>query len=201
MKTRIFNLLLPLLIVSVYYAMILATAQAQAPPPPPPPPPAKDYFPDKWDEYTSQDGKFRIRFPKEPREDVTPSGRFEQHSLEYKGLLTYRVSYVDYKTPIDDPQKIDDLLQGLKTAALAPLKEKGLVVKAERRIAVDGHQGIFLHLEVQDKEVVRVLWVVADTRLYTITALSRKGRPQELEGKDDFEKVAMGFINSFHLSP
>jgi hypothetical protein len=197
MKTRIFNLLLPVLLVSAVYVIAPAVARAQAPPPPP----AKDYFPDKWDEYSSITGKFRIRFPKQPQESVNMQGELEVSSLEYKGLINYRASSVDYKTPIDDPQKVKSLLQGLKTSALNSLKDKGLTVVAEREVIVDGHSGVFIHIELQGKEVLRVQWVAAGSHLYTIIASSRKGRPEELEGKDDFQKVAMGFINSFHVLP
>jgi hypothetical protein len=62
-------------------------------------------------------------------------------------------------------------------------------------LVVGGHSGIFIHIEVQAKEVIRMQWVVAGTRLYTISAENRKGHPNELEGKNDFETVAMGFID------
>jgi hypothetical protein len=199
MKTRVFKLLFPVLLVSSFYVMAPAVTQAQAPPPPPPP--AKDYFPDKWDEYSSKTGKFRIRFPKQPQEAVNMQEELEVSSLEYKGLINYRVSSVDYKTPIDDPQKVKPMLQGLKTSALNSLKDKGLTVVAEREVTVDGHSGIFIHVELQGREVWRVQWVVAGSRLYTIITSSRKGSPEELEGKDDFEKISMGFINSFHVVP
>ena len=199
MKTRTFNLLLPILLVFTFYVVAPSLAHAQAPPPPPPP--AKDYFPDKWDEYSSKTGKFRIRFPKQPQESVNMQGELEVSSLEYKGLINYRVSSVDYKNPIDDPQKVKAMLQGLKTSALNSLKDKGLTVVAEREVTVDGHNGIFVHVELQGKEVWRVQWVAAGSRLYTIITFSRKGSPEELEGKDDFQKVAMGFINSFHVVP
>jgi hypothetical protein len=108
---------------------------------------------------------------------------------------------VDYKVPIDDPQKVKEMLQGLKTAALNSIREKGVQVITEREVVIDGHAGIFVHVEVQAKEVIRVLWVAAGSRLYTISAESRKGSSRELEGKDNFEKVAIGFISSFHVIP
>jgi hypothetical protein len=184
-----------------FYLVAAPSASAQGPPPPPPPPPAKDYFPDKWDEYASAAGKFRIRFPKEPRESVNMQGQLEVHSLEHKGLLHYRVSYVDYKTQIDDPQKIANLLQGLKNAALNSLQGKNIRVVAEREVTVDGYKGIFIHIEIEGREVVRLQWVIAGSRLYSISTSSRMGSPNEMEGKDDFEKVATGFISSFHVTP
>ena len=183
--------------------LLLASAHfidVQAQGPPPPPPPAKDYSPNTWDEYSFPAGKLRIRFPAKPTESTSTNERFAIHSIQYKGLITYEVSYVDYQVPIDDPTKVKDLLQAMKTAALNTIRPKGVQIIAEREISVDGHSGIFVHLEVGAKEVIRVQWIIAGSRLYTVSASSRKGSPEELEGKDDFEKVALGFINSFHVS-
>ncbi|HYG81507.1 MAG TPA: hypothetical protein VD861_14015 [Pyrinomonadaceae bacterium] len=200
MKTRIINYLLTASLLSALYVMACAAVRAQDPLPPPPP--AKDYFPDKWDEFSSAGGKFRVRFPKEPREATSKQGDMEVHSLEHKGLLHYRVSYVDYGVAIEeDPQKVKTILQALRDAALGPLKDKAPRVVAEREASVDGHPGTFVHVELQGKEVIRMQWVIAGSRLYAISATGRKGSPNEMEGKDDFEKVAMGFINSFHITP
>src|SRR5689334_20375376 len=165
-----------------------------------PPPPAKDYFPKTWKEYSFPAGKFRIRFPDKPVESQTSDGQLEVHSLEYKGLITYRVSYVDYQVRIDDPQKVKETLQGMKTAALLAIRDQGVRVITEREITVDGYSGIFVHIEVAGKQVIRMQWVAAGSRLYILSATSRKGDPVELEGKDDFEKVATGFIDSFHVT-
>lgn len=180
---------------------LTAAAAVQAQTPQPSPQPAKDYFPDKWDEYSSQAGKFRVRFPGKPREAVNKQGELEVQTMDYKGILNHRISFVDYKTPIDDPAKVKNLLQGIKTAALTALQDKGLRVVAEREVLVDGSHGVFVHLELRSKEVIRLEWVVAGSRLYTIVASGRKGNPNEMEGQNDFEKIAMGFLNSFHLIP
>lgn len=167
----------------------------------PPPPLAKDYFPNTWDEYSFPAGKFRIRFPAKPTESTSTEGRFELHSIEYKGLITYKVSYVDYQVPIDDPQKVKEMLQGLKTAALNAVRDKGVRLIAEREVTVDGHSGVFVHVEVATNGVIRMQWIAAGSRLYVISTTSGKGSPQELEGKDDYEKVVSGFIGSFHVLP
>jgi len=184
--------------------LLLASAHfidVQAQGPPPPPPPAKDYFPKTWDEYSFPDGKLRIRFPAKPTESTSTKERFPIHTIKYKGLIAFEASYVDYQVPIDDPKKVKELLQAMKTAALNSIQPKSVQIVSEREVSVDGHSGIFLHLEVDAKEVIRVEWVIAGSRLYTVSASSGKGDPRELEGEDDFEKVALGFINSFHVMP
>ena len=196
MRKRTHSLPLSVLLISAYLVAASYAAPAQLPPPPPP---AKDYFPGTWDEYTSRAGKFRIRFPKQPRESVGTQEGLAVYTLEHEGLLSYRASSVDFGAPLDDLQKVAGLFQELKRGALNTLTGVNMRVVADREVTVDGHRGIFLHIEVEGGEVVRIQWVVAGPRLYTITTSSRKGRPNELEGKDDFEKVASGFIGSFHV--
>jgi len=123
----------------------------------------------------------------------------EIHAISHKGLINYRVSFVDFKVRIDQPDKVKGLLQGVKSAALKAIGDKTFDIKADREVLVDRYSGVFVHLEVQGREVVRMQWIAAGSRLYSISAESRKGSPQELEGADDYEKVAMGFINSFHV--
>lgn len=197
-KNQFLRMLLLVLLGGVYHGSACCSVNAQELPPPPPP--ARDYFPEKWDEYTSRDGAFRIRFPSKPQEALTQKEELDIHSLEYKGLIKYRISYVDYKVPIENPQNVKDMLQQLKANALNSIGDKDARVVAEREVIVDGHAGIFIHLEVQPREVIRIQWVPVGSRLYTISASSRKGSPRELEGQDDFEKVAMGFISSFQIT-
>lgn len=174
---------------------IIASAQG------PPPPPAKDYFPDTWDEYSFPDGKFRIRFPQKPVESITIDGKLKVNSIHYKGLLDYQVTYIDYNVPLDNPQKVKEMLQAMKNAALNNIRERGVQIIADREVVVDGHSGVFIHVEVGGKEVIRLQWIAAGSRLYSISTTSRKGIPQELEGKDDYEKIVVGFIGSFHVMP
>ncbi len=197
MKYKFSAIVLLVLLATTNFAPAFAAVQDPAPPPPP----AKDYFPNTWDEYSFPAAQFRIRFPKKPEETVATLRNLEIHSIQYKGLINYRVSFVDYKVPIDNPEKVKELLQGIKTAALNSIREKGMQVITEREVVVDGYSGIFVHVEVQAKDVIRMQWVAAGSRLYTISAESRKGSPNELEGENDFEKVAIGFISSFHVIP
>jgi len=194
MKNRLLRLLLPMLVVAGYHVGVVTAAHAQNPPPP-----ALDYFPDKWDEYISQEGKFRIRFPKKPIESVDKQERYDIHLMEYKGLLYYQVSYVDYKVSVDGPQNVRAFLRAVKTATLNAIPGNDIRIVADREVVVDGHHGVFVNLEVGAKEVIRMQLVAAGTRFYIISATSRKGSANELEGKDDFLKVAMGFIDSFHV--
>jgi hypothetical protein len=178
---------------SAFYVMAPAVAQAQEPLPPPPP--AKDYFPEKWDEYTSEQGRFRIRFPGKPKEEFSPVG---VHFLSYSGLLEFRVSYGDEPEVTDGPDSGKQYLQELKSASLLLVNLSNERIIKEKDETIDGHPGYFQHVETA-KGWVRMLQIVVGKTVYTIVVEGRKGRANELEGKDDFEKVAMGFINSFKL--
>jgi hypothetical protein len=195
MKTKTLDLMLLMLLSSAFYLIAAAVAQAQDPVLPPPP--ARDYFPAKWDEYTSEQGRFRIRFPGKPKEEFSPVG---VNFVSYSSLLEYRVSYVDESELTDDPDSAKHYLQETKSVSLEITKISGERIIKEKAVTVDGHPGYFLHVE-SAKGWVRSQEIVVGKRVYTIIVEGRKGRANELEGKDDFEKLAMGFINSFKLIP
>jgi hypothetical protein len=196
MRHKLAKLLLGALLTCA--GMLNAASLLQAQGPPPPPPPAKDYFPNTWEEYPKTE-LFRIRFPKEPQARTATQGNLEIHYLEYKGLLRYSLSYVDYQKPLEDPQKLKDILNGLKEITLKSVQNVDHRLVTEREVKVDNHTGLFVQIEVQAKEVIRLEWLVVGSRLYTISTLSRKATEQEFKGKDDYEEIALAFINSFRL--
>jgi hypothetical protein len=196
MRHRLAKLLFGAFLTCAFILNAASLLQAQGPPPPPPP--AKDYFPHTWEEYPKT-GPFRIRFPKEPQERTDAQGNFEIHYLECKGLLRYSLSYVDYQTPLEDPQKLKDILNGLKGLMLKSVQNVDHRLVTEREVNLDNHNGLFVQIEVQAKEVIRIEWFVVGSRLYTISTLSRKATEQEFKGKDDYEEIALAFINSFRL--
>lgn len=162
---------------------------------------AKDYSPNTWNEYFFPAAHFRIRFPEKPQETIRTEGPHQVHSLQYKGVIVYRITYVDYKGRIDDPQKVKETLRTIKSAALDAIRDRDVRVLAEREVDVDGHAGVFVHMQVRATEIHRVQWVIAGSRLYIISVEARKESSEQVEVKDDFEKVATEFIRSFHITP
>lgn len=193
MRSMNLNLLLSMVLMSACHVMAAATTHAQEPLPPAPR--AKDYFPDKWDEYTSAQGRFRIRFPGKPREELSPA---DVHFLSYSGLLEYRISYVDEPELTGDLDTAKHYLNESKSASLLITKISGERIIREKAVTVNGHPGYFLHTE-SDNAWVRTLEIVVGQRVYTIIVEGRKGRAYKLQEKADFEKVAMAFFNSFKL--
>lgn len=152
---------------------------------------ARDYFPHKWNEHTSLQGKFHIRFPGTPEEFISST---DGNVLEYTGLLKFWISYTDDTDPIP----AIDLLQARKSSNLAIAQAAKERVVKENPILVGGHPGYFLHVD-NAEGFIRVQEFLVGKRLYTIVVEGRKARPEEPEGKNDFEGLAMGFINSFRL--
>lgn len=184
----------------------ISNGQQSGGPPPPPPPPARDYSPRIWQLFRFDDGKFVARFPETPRESVTPAppggGEPAQHNVEYKGLLTYRISYVEYQVTIESMGKLDDLLQGIKSsmlkAELATYPDSKLVV--ERGVQVGNYRGLYVQIDRRDVATLRLEIVPVGTRLYMLSVAGHRGRPNEMEGQDNFEKIAAGFFGSFEVS-
>lgn len=196
MRTNL-NLLLSMLFISACYVMAPAVTHAQEPPPPAPP--EKDYFPDKWDEYTSAQGRFRIRFPGKPREEFSPV--VDVHFLSYSGVLEYRVSYVDEPKLTGDLDSAKHYLNESKSASLLITRISGERIIREKAVTVNGHPGYFLHVE-SDKAWVRTLEIVVGQRVYTVIVEGRRKRANNLiKEKADFEELAMAFFNSFKLIP
>jgi hypothetical protein len=106
---------------------------------------------------------------------------------------------MDYEKLGGDRLTEQQLLEGTKEYVLESLKPHNLRIIKERVVTIDGHPGSFLHAEHGVRGVIRLEWVAVGKKVYLLIAEGRKGIPNELEGKDDFEKVAMGFINSFRL--
>ena len=193
MRTMTRHSFLSMLLISAYCLMTPAVAQAQGLPPPP----AKDYFPEKWEEYTSEQGRFRIRFPGKPKEEYSPVG---VNFFTYNGLLEYRVSYVDEPELSDTLDSAKQYLRESRSASQEIVKYSNERIIEEKEVTFDGYPGLFTYVE-SGKAWIRTQEIVVGKRVFTIIVEGRKGQANELEGKDNFEKVAMGFINSFKPIP
>jgi hypothetical protein len=195
--SRFCNTAFILILFTLFQSVTFAAPICQGPPPPP----SREYFPQGWEEYTSESGRFRARFPGKVIESINASstGWPESHALKYKGILEYVISYGDLSNPIKDMAECRQILRNLRGATLNEVRAANPQVIKEGEADVKGHPGYFIHIEIGGREVVRLKWVLVGNRLYCILAGGRKGSPNEIEGKDDFEKMAMGFINSFDL--
>jgi hypothetical protein len=188
--------------------------QVETPPPPapkqrievePPPPPANDYFPQRWKEFTSIEGRFKILFPGTPQQSsetiANPSGRqLSFHRLTYKSFISYRVTYADYAKPIDDPETVKKFFDTIRDGTLSGVTQFNPRVLHEADFSLDGHPGRFIEMELAGNLIVRIKWVAVKERLYYVAVNAPKGHVDALEGKNGYEKIAMSFLDSFKLT-
>jgi hypothetical protein len=180
-----------------------SVTRAQESNPPPPPPPAKDYFPNLWKEFASSDGKFKILLPGLPKESIrseeSSNGKVFLHVVTYKSFISYSVMYVDHAQAIDDPATVKQFLANARDNGLSAVTQAHPRVVRDSEIEVSGHPGRFLHVELLDRAVLRVRWIVVGNRLYVVSATTPKGRPNVMGAENDYEKIAFNFLDSFQL--
>lgn len=191
-----------LLLLSALSFPALSLAQTA---PPPPPPPASDYSPKAWKPFRDKEGKFSINFPEPPNEATqtreTPGGNIEIHVLRYKGpvavLLFFSYDFPNLPTDAKDRKALFDRF---REAQLKPFQSANPKIIGEGEISLAGNQGYRYHLELNGQQVIRIRIFQVGNRVYQLIVQTRKGLPNELEGSDDFEKIANGFFDSFQLT-
>lgn len=189
-----------LLILLVMFAFrVTATAQ-----PAPPPPPAPDYFPDKWKEYIYENDGVKIKFPVEPV--ITLETGEAANGIKFTTRKYVRSSFVGLQLwVIEYPSNLvsgKEALAKTWASAIEGIKAKSPKIIKETDISVDGHGGTFIHLETNDGAVTRLKFFIIANRAYYLFAAVRKGEKHGFNHENDFEKVAMGFLDSVRfISP
>ncbi|HYE72062.1 MAG TPA: hypothetical protein VEF04_01975 [Blastocatellia bacterium] len=192
---------LPLILISAS----LAKTTLQGPPPPPPPPPAADYSPKSWKEYQSESGKFSIKLPGQPKESSTsaesPTGQVTINSWTHgtASFITYTISWWDSPNLTGDAKVIKEALDTLRDKGLATISQVSHKVLKEEDVQVEGYPGKLLFIEVADKMLIRVKWIIVDKRVYAITVQTRKDPPNAMMSENGYEQIAMSYLNSFRL--
>jgi hypothetical protein len=162
-----------------------------------PPSPSNEYFIQKWVEYNSGPGRFKVKFPKTPREysELQGGGQSTVYFAEHKGLLLYVTSYGDTPSPIADGKAY---LSNISQGWLEMNSARNLHVVKNEEISFNGYQARFLQVETQGG-VVRVRWIVVNDRIYYQFVAAPKHQ-NAMESDNGYEKLAMGFLNSFELT-
>lgn len=171
---------------------------------PPPPPPAVDYFPKRWKEFSSQEGGFKVLLPGVPivfdTTHQTPSGDVVIHWVRYKGVIGQDVTYIDYAVNVEDPLAVKKFLDDVRDGGLTNIAKGNARIIKEVEISVEGHPGRFIRIEMADGTVIRAKYVAVKNRLYSVSATCRKGRPNMMGSENDYEEMAMAFLDSFQLT-
>lgn len=183
-----------MLMITCYSACKAQTNQTEDPPSP-----SNEYFPDKWHDYVSNGGKFRIKFPKIPRESSEiqegAGGKSTVYIAEHKGILYYVTTYADSASHISDAK---GFLNGISNQWLDANSARKLQVIKNEDISFNGKPGKFLQVETT-KDVVRVRWIVVKDRIYYQFIAAPK-HENAMESKNGYEKLATAFFNSFELT-
>jgi hypothetical protein len=171
--------------------------------PPPPPPPARDYFPSRWEEFASTEGRFKILFPGTPQETSqaieSPSGKIIVHLIKYRSLLDYQIFYIDYLRDMEDPATLKPFLDSVRDKAIQTNAGNNPKIVKEVDVSTGGHPGRLLKVELGKNTVVWLKSVAVKNRVYSLTAITPKERPETMGSKNDYEEIVMSFFDSFQL--
>jgi len=145
------------------------------------------------DIFTSDDGKFQIRFPGDPEvtsENVpTDVGDIEMFTFMYEKSVTevYMVAYSDYPSAMIELSKTEDLIQGAKEGVVGNI---GATIEEEKKITLGDYEGIMFKAASETYFLYYKLYMVKN-RLYQIGILRDGSYPEKSAVTD--------FIDSFKL--
>jgi len=190
-----------LLLVALASATTLCFGQASKPGDEPPPAPAVEYNPGAWKEFTSAGGRFSVLLPGTPTEKIeshdSPVGRLEVHDFSLKTFAQYGVMYVEYPPNVEEGGDAKRFLDG---AISAGLKAAGGTLLEEQEIALDGHPGRYVKVQLSEGYVMRIRSYLVKNRLYQIgITMKEAGAPKAISSFDD--ETAARFLGSFKLVP
>jgi hypothetical protein len=92
-----------------------------------------------------------------------------------------------------------ELLDKMQAGGLDEIKRYNPRVVKQADVTVGGHQGRFMQVESDSGTVARIKFFFVKNRLYYGYAEVKKGERHGLNFENDFEKVAMGFLDSLGL--
>lgn len=170
-----------------------------------PPPPSPVYFPQNWKEFTYENDGVKFRFPANPAlaTSTEDTSRMKVITRKYtwQSFIAMELWVVEYPADInlEEFKPVKETLQELRRIALDKVKATNSKFIKESDITVDGHAGKFMHLENSAGEVLRLKFFLVKNRMYYAFAAVKKGEKHGFNYENDFEKVAMGFLDSIKL--
>lgn len=176
-----------------------ASAPAQNEPPPPMPP---DYFPEHWKEYVYEKDGVKFRFPAEPEviSEKDASGTITTHAYRRRSLMELFIAVNEFPPgSVFETIPPEQHLRETRDSVLNGLKNLNPKVIREANTAVGGHPAKFIHIETSNGGVLRFKFFTVKNRQYFMSAEVRKGVKYGVNYENDFEKVAMAFLDSVGL--
>jgi hypothetical protein len=146
--------------------------------------------------YTSEEGKFSIKFPEEPEfseENIdTELGAIRMATYVYEANenKAFMVAYSDYPSMLMSLANKEDLLEGAKEGALASL---GITnVTTEKIVEKNGNEGLYFNGDDGDNYHIEYEMYMVENRLYQIAIIESNGKNTAKEDKE--------FFTSFRLN-
>lgn len=168
-----------------------------------PPPPAPDYFPESWKEFSFENDNVRIRYPKQPALTIIAkdaSGVAIRNYVHASFIrLVLSVNEYPAQMNLEEVRPAKDLFSKLRAGMLANIKQFNPRIVKEYDTDVSGYPAKFIHVEADNGEVVRTKFFVVKNRFYILMTAVKKGSKHGSNHENDFEKVAMGFLDSVRL--
>jgi hypothetical protein len=154
-----------------------------------------------WKEFSSAEGKFKIKFPGTPYQaplELPKELKFQVAGYQSAG--SYSARYVDFPEIIKDPAALKVFLDNMRNAELEYLEQRGKKPKvlSETDVTHDHYLGRMLVLELPNNVIYRNKTIVVNNRLYVLTAIVPKVEAEPAVGKA-YEQLALRFLDSFGL--
>jgi hypothetical protein len=154
--------------------------------------------PASWKEFSSQDGRFAVKFPGTPKEDTQSVGEFRLKIHRLTTFAEYSVMYADYPewANDNDPRVAGSILDDGLKGAVAEVNSKLLEVQ---EVSLDGHPGRLYKERMPDGSILRGKTFLVGHRLYQIAATTPTEEGAPAEETRFYQAVANKFLESFHL--
>jgi hypothetical protein len=153
-----------------------------------------------WKEFSSDDGGFKILFPKKPKQDVgwITVGKMPVKTHEFRSDdgSDFSVVYFDVPRSPNDDNGAQGLLVGLRNFIASETKGN---VLSESPITLDGNPGSLLVLCLPNEGVARGVIVVTARRVFRLLAVTPKAA--NLIGSDSAAQTTAKYFESFKISP
>ena len=156
-----------------------------------------------WQEFSSADGKFKIKFPGLPYQaPLELSTELKFQVAGYQSASSYSARYREFSEPATDPAALKVFLDRMRDAELGYLEQRGKKPKvlSETDITYDRYSGRLLMLELPNNVSYRNKTIVVNNRLYILTVIAPKVDAQSAVG-NAYEQLATRFFDSFSLLP
>ena len=161
---------------------------------------------DRWVEFKSDEGKFTILFPNDPKvrtpEDHDLVGGLRMYYAIYKSSINYSAIYIEYPENLEAPVVAKDVFDRARDAGMmssASAKERPRLL-SETDINLEGHPARLLRIAMSEGRSTWCKFIVVKNRFYFLEVVLPKPSGK-ISDRETQEKIARFFLDSFRLVP